>query len=71
MGPISGPPAPPLRILIWSCVTVSANLPFAVLLLARHSDRIYVSATMSGVALNFTANLLGALRHTAPYDQPL
>lgn len=57
-GPDFGPAAGPLRILIWSCVTVSANVPFAVLLLARRGDGAYMRITIAGAVVNFVANLV-------------
>lgn len=57
-GPDFGPAAGPLRILIWSCVTVSANVPFAVLLLARRGDGAYMRITIAGAVANFAANLV-------------
>ncbi|MHB8440053.1 MAG: oligosaccharide flippase family protein, partial [Acidimicrobiales bacterium] len=47
-----------LRLLIWSCVTVSSNAPFAVLLLARRQDRAYMVITLCGAGVNLAANLI-------------
>ena len=52
------PAAAPLRLLIWTCVTVSANVPFAVLMLARHRDRNYMATTVLGGAINLCLNLV-------------
>jgi O-antigen/teichoic acid export membrane protein len=51
------PAVAPLRILIWTCVTVSANVPFAVLMLARHRDRAYMVTTLLGGGVNLCLNL--------------
>ncbi len=56
-GPAFEASAVPLRILIWTCVSVSANVPFAVLMLARHRDRAYMTTTIAGAAANATANV--------------
>lgn len=48
----------PLSILVWSLVTVSANVPFAVLLLASRRDRAYVGVTVLGAAVNLSLNLV-------------
>ena len=50
------PAAEPLRILIWSCVTVYANAPFAFLMLARRQDRAYMWIAVSGAVLNLALN---------------
>lgn len=52
-----GPAAVPLAILIWTCVTVSANTPFAALMLARRQDRRYMLICVFGVAINLGMNL--------------
>jgi O-antigen/teichoic acid export membrane protein len=52
-----GPSAGPLRILIWTCVTVGANVAFAVLLLARGRDRVYMLTTILGAGANGIANI--------------
>ena len=44
-------------ILVWSLVTVSANVPFAVLVLASRRDRAYLGVTVLGALVNVTLNL--------------
>ena len=51
------PSAIPLAILVWSLVTVSANVPFAVLVLASRRDRAYLGVTVLGALVNVTLNL--------------
>lgn len=51
-GPSFSESAPLLRLLIWSLVTVSANVPFAVLLLAERRDRSYMAATVIGAVVS-------------------
>ena len=58
------PSAPVLALLIWSCVTVSSNVPFAVLMLARHQDRMYMAVTVLGAVANVVLNLV-AIRSSA------
>lgn len=48
----------PLSVLVWSLVTVSANVPFAVLLLASRRDRAYLGVTILGAVVNVTLNLV-------------
>lgn len=50
--------AAPLQVLIWTCVTVSANVPFAVLMLARGMDRRYMGTTILGAVANTGTNLV-------------
>jgi O-antigen/teichoic acid export membrane protein len=57
-GSAYAPSAPALAILIWSCVTVSANVPFAVLMLARSQDRLYMGVTVLGAFINVLLNLI-------------
>jgi O-antigen/teichoic acid export membrane protein len=57
-GPAYAPSAPALALLIWSCVTVSANVPFAVLMLARSQDRMYMAVTGLGAVINLVFNLV-------------
>jgi O-antigen/teichoic acid export membrane protein len=57
-GPAFAPSGLPLSILIWSCVTVSANVPFAVLMLARNQDRVYMGVTVAGAVINLALNLV-------------
>jgi len=52
------PSAPVLALLIWSCLTVSSNVPFAVLMLARNQDRAYMSVTVLGAGVNVILNLV-------------
>jgi O-antigen/teichoic acid export membrane protein len=52
------PSGPVLALLIWSCVTVSSNVPFAVLMLARNQDRRYMAVTVLGATVNLLANLM-------------
>ena len=56
-GDAYGPAAAPLSLLIWTCVTVSANVPFAVLMLARHRDRAYMATALLGGTINLCLNL--------------
>jgi PST family polysaccharide transporter len=53
-----GPAATPLAILIWTCVTVSANTPFAALMLARRDDRRYMAICLLGGVINVVVNLV-------------
>ncbi len=48
----------PLALLMSSCLTVSANVPFAVLMLARRQDRRYMSITIIGAITNVALNLV-------------
>jgi O-antigen/teichoic acid export membrane protein len=57
LGPGFAASGPLLRLLIWSLVTVSANVPFAVLLIAERRDRSYVMATAVGAAVSVTLDL--------------
>lgn len=57
-GPAFAPSSQALAILIWSCVTVSANVPFAVLMLARAQDNRYMVVTVAGAAINLALNLV-------------
>jgi len=50
--------AAPLRVLIWTCVTVGANVPLAVLMLARGMDRRYMGTTILGAVANTAVNLV-------------
>jgi O-antigen/teichoic acid export membrane protein len=52
------PAGGPLGLLIWTCFTVSANVPFAVLLLARKQDAIYMRTTLLGAAANVILNVI-------------
>ncbi len=57
-GPSFERSALPLSILVWSLVTVSANVPFAVLMLASRRDRAYLGITVLGVVVNVSLNIL-------------
>lgn len=57
-GPDFAPAAVPLAVLIWTCVTVSANTAFAALMLARRQDRRYMLITVSGGVANLALNLI-------------
>jgi O-antigen/teichoic acid export membrane protein len=57
-GPAYADAAAPLAILIWSCVTVSANAAFGARLLATGRDRAYVSITVGACVLNVGLNLV-------------
>jgi len=48
----------PLVVLIWSCVTVSANAPLAALMIARRDDRQLMAITVSGAVTNVVLNLV-------------
>lgn len=56
-GPEFAPAAAPLAILIWTCVTVSANTAFAALMLARRQDRRYMMICVGGGVVNLVLNL--------------
>lgn len=47
-----------LQVLVWSVVTVYANVPFAYLLLAEGRDRTYMLITLVGAIVNVAANVL-------------
>jgi O-antigen/teichoic acid export membrane protein len=51
------PASGPLAVLIWTCVTVSANTPFAALMLARRQDRRYMFACLLGGVANLGMNV--------------
>ncbi|MHB8891678.1 MAG: flippase [Candidatus Limnocylindrales bacterium] len=53
-----GQAALPLSLLIWTCVTVGTNVPFAVLLLARKQDGAYMKTTLLGAMLNLALNVV-------------
>jgi O-antigen/teichoic acid export membrane protein len=57
-GPAYAPAAEPLAILIWTCVTVSANTAFAALMLARRDDRRYMLICLLGGVINILLNLV-------------
>jgi O-antigen/teichoic acid export membrane protein len=57
-GSTYAPSAPALTLLIWSVVTVSTNVPFAVLMLARSQDRMYMAVTVLGAIINLVSNLV-------------
>ncbi len=48
----------PLSILVFSLVTVSANVPLAVLVLASRRDRAYLAVTVVGAVVNVALNLV-------------
>lgn len=57
-GDAFAPAAVPLAILVWTVVTVSANTPFAALMLARRQDRRYMLIMLAGGATNIALNLI-------------
>jgi O-antigen/teichoic acid export membrane protein len=57
-GPEFASAATPFRILVLSVLTVYANAAFAFLMLAKHSDRRYLTATATGAALNVGLNVV-------------
>lgn len=57
-GPAYADAGAALAILIWSCVTVSANAPFGALLLAERRDALYMGITLGGAVLNAALNLI-------------
>lgn len=52
------PAAAPLAILIWTCVTVSANTAFAALMLARRQDGRYMKIGVWGGIANLVLNVV-------------
>lgn len=54
-----------MAVLIWSIVTVSANVPFAVLLIARRHDRTYMIGPVMGAIANVVLNLIVIPRYGA------
>ena len=57
LGPEFIASGPLLSLLIWSLVTVSANVPFAVLLLAERRDRSYMVAPVIGAIVSVTLDI--------------
>jgi PST family polysaccharide transporter len=57
LGPEYSASAPLLSLLIWSLVTVSANVPFAVVLLAERRDRSYMVAPVIGAVVSVTLDI--------------